>query len=233
MNTSKKCRKNHQKFKRREKLSKGRRVPFTLANSPRKYPGFKNKYCYKSNIHNLIYKGSNFKNVKFQASHITNCNFSYSNLVGIDFYNTNLKKSSFKNATLNNVTFFNCNLKSTDFRGCSFENVTFMSTNIKVAKCIDSSNYNISIINSYPNLQLNNDLSLVIKELSNTNSIHKPGILHSKKNKPNFWNIYLLQKRYSKDLTRALKALKRRKDKRGFYTLHSYYEYIDNYLKKG
>lgn len=67
MGRGKQNRKYKQKKKRMEKIRRGKLVRFDLQNSGRKYSGFRNKYCYQTNIHRLIYKGAKFENVRFQA----------------------------------------------------------------------------------------------------------------------------------------------------------------------
>jgi hypothetical protein len=227
----KKKRRQKQAQKRKDKLKLGKQVPFDLANSPRKLNGIRNKYNYKSNMHNLIYKDAYFENVKYQASIITDCNFKNTKLRGVDFYNSNLKRTSFKGASLNNVIFFNCNLKGTDFKNVKFKNVFFMSTSIEVAKNFDQSG-SITIITHYPKLEISERLKRTLTELSNCEKIYKGRVLHVNKNKWNHWNIKLLLDEYGKDLEKALYALIRRKNKWGFNTLYSYKRFIDCYLKR-
>ena len=67
MGRGKQRRKYKQKKKRMEKAKRGKLVRFDLQNSGRKYSGFRDKYCYQTNIHRLIYKDAKFQNVKFQT----------------------------------------------------------------------------------------------------------------------------------------------------------------------
>jgi hypothetical protein len=209
----------------------GKIVRFSLSNSPVKYSGFKDKYNYGTNIHNLIYKDGHFENVRFQASNITKCNFKNAKLKGIDFMNTNLKNTSFKGAILQDIVFFNCNLKGTDFKNATFKNVKFISTNVKNSIDLNISD-GINVMNEYPNIQLNSDLEQSIFRLASLSKIYKYHVLHVKKNKINLWSILLLLEFYKQeDLSRALAALARRNDKRGFYTIYKYRKFIDAYLK--
>lgn len=217
--------------KRKEKAKRGKHVPFILANSPRKMIGIKNRYIYKSNMHNLIYKDGYFENVKYQASIITDCNFKCCKLVSVDFYNTNLKRTSFKGALLKNVIFFNCNLKKTDFEDVKFENVAFISTNIEVVNNLTQSD-NIRIISQYPKINISEKFAIILRELANDENIYNSHVLHVNKGKWNQWNVKLLLDEYGIDLERALIALTRRKNKREFITLYSYRRFIDSYLKK-
>lgn len=224
-------RKAKQKLKRIRRAAMGKIVPFNLSNSPRKYSGFKDKYNYGTNIHNLIYKGGYFENVRFQASNITKCNFKNAKLKGIDFMNVNLKGTSFSGAILEDVIFFNCKLKETDFKNVKFNNVKFISTNINNTLNLNLSD-NIKIINSYPNIKLNLYLEQAIFRLADLNKIYKYNVLHVKKNKINMWSISLLLQLYKQeDLTRALIALARRSDKRGFFTIYKYRKFVDSYLQ--
>ena len=224
-------RKRKQKLKRIKRKAMGKLVRFSLANSPKKYNGFKNKYSYGTNIHNLIYKGGNFENVRFQASNITRCNFKNTRLIGIEFMNSNLKGTKFNGAILKDVIFFNCNLKETDFTDVKFNNVKFISTNINKSVNLNE-NDGIEIMRSYPNIKLDYYLKKSILRLQSLNKIYNYHILHVKKDKINLWSIDLLLRYYNQhDLSRALVALVRRKDKRGFFTIYKYREFIDSYLK--
>lgn len=228
MGRGKKRKKAKQKLKRNEKRKSGKLVRFCLSNSSKKYSGFSNKFCYQTNIHNLIYKDAIFDNVKFQNSNITECNLRNTKLTGVDFYNSNLKKSKFENAKLKDVVFFNCNLKNTDFKNTKFENVFFISTNFDYCKNLNKEE--IIIIKEYPKI-VNQSLINATLELSKFTKLYKSNVLHVKKNKINNWNISILYSKYSDDLIRALKALKNRKDKRNFITLYSYKKFIESYLK--
>lgn len=224
-------RKRKQKLRRVKRKVMGKIVRFCLSNSPRKYSGFKDKYNYGTNIHNLIYKDGYFENVRFQASNITKCNFKNTKLKGIDFMNTNLKGTSFKGAILQDIVFFNCNLKETDFTDVKFENVKFISTNINNAIHLNLTD-EVEIISSYPNIKLELYLEKSILRLANLNKIYKYNVLHVKKSKINLWSIGLLLEFYKQeDLSRALMALARRNDKRGFFTIYKYRKFIDSYLK--
>ena len=72
------------------KRAMNKKVFFTLTGCPKKLQGLSNRYNYKSNMHNLIYKDAKFQNVRYQASIITNCNFNQTVLTGVDFCNCNL-----------------------------------------------------------------------------------------------------------------------------------------------
>ena len=229
MGRGKKRRKIKQKLKRMEKLKKGKLVRFNLSNSPVKYKGFKNKYNYQTNIHNLIYKDASFENVGYHASNITKCNFKNTKLLGVEFTSCNLKSTSFKNAVLRDVIFFNCNLRNTDFEGVKYENVIFISTNLENAK-----NFNLTdkceVLRIYPKDELNKELYETVLKLSECKKIYKYHILHVKKNKINRWNLSILQNYYDDRLQRALAVLFRRKNKYAFYTVYAYRKMIDSYL---
>lgn len=223
-------RKRKQKIKRIEKVKQGKLVRFSLANSPKKYKGFSNKYNYQTNIHHLIYKDAVFENVKFHASNITRCNFKNTKLTGVDFYSTNLKGTSFKGAVLNNVVFFNCNLKQVDFAGVKCQNVIFISTNTANAKNLELEN-GCKVFNTYPKRIIKKELEEVILELTKWERLYKYHVLHVEENKINFWNLELLLEYGEENLLRAMRALTRRKDKRGFYTISAYKNFVERYLK--
>lgn len=229
MGRGKKRRKIKQKLKRIEKIKKGKLVRFNLSNSPVKYKGFKNKYNYQTNIHNLIYKGAKFENVRYHASNITNCNFKNTKLLGVEFTSCNLKSTSFKNAVLKDVIFFNCNLRKTDFEDVKYDNVIFISTNFENSKNLNLTD-KCEVLKTYPKDILNKKLYETVLKLSKCKKIYKYHVLNVKKNKINRWNLSILQNYYGDRLQRALDALYRRKNKYVFYTVYAYRKMIDSYL---
>lgn len=229
MGRGKERRKRKQKLKRIEKIKKGKLVRFNLANSPVKYKGFKDKYNYQTNIHNLIYKDANFENVRYHASNITKCNYKNSKLLGVEFTSCNLKNTSFKNAVLRDVIFFNCNLRDTDFEDVKYYNVIFISTNLDNAKNLNLTT-ECQVLKTYPKDELNKELHDIVLKLSECKKIYKYNVLHVKKDKINRWNLNILQNYYDVRLQRALEALYRRKNKYAFYTVYAYRKMIDSYL---
>lgn len=231
MSKGKLKRKYKQKQKRLKKILRGKFVRFDLQNSSRKYAGFKNKYCYQTNIHRLIYKDASFENVRYQASNITQCNFKKTKLRGVDFCNTNLKGTSFKRAILKDVVFINCNLKGVDFTDAKFYNTYFIMTNIDVCKEIIVSE-ECTIIKQYPtNIDLNDIGETALFRLSEIKKIYKYHVLHVSLKKINMWVLKILFDQYGQDVNRALGALERRKDKRFFFTVSTYMHFIEDYLK--
>ncbi|MBV1820071.1 pentapeptide repeat-containing protein [Clostridium sporogenes] len=192
-----------------EKIKKGKLVRFNLSNSPVKYKGFKDKYNYQTNIHNLIYKDASFENVKYHASNITKCNFKNTKLLGVEFTS--------------------CNLKNTDFQGVKYDNVIFISTNLENAKNLNLID-KCEVLRTYPKDILNKELCEIVLKLSECEKIYKYHVLHVKKNKINRWNLSILQNYYDNRLQRAFEALYRRKNKYAFYTVYAYRKMIDLYL---
>lgn len=230
MGRANKKRKILQNIKRKEKIKKGRLVRFTLSNSPVKYKGFSNKYNYKTNIHNLIYKDASFENVRYHVSNITKCNFKNTKLLGVEFISCNLKSTSFRNSKLKDVIFFNCNLKNTDFEGAKYDNVIFISTNLDNAKNLELT-YKCKVLRTYPKYTINKELYEAVLKLAEFKRIYKYHVLHVKKNKINRWNLSILENYYDNNkLIRSLEALYKRKNKYGFYTVYSYRRMIDSYL---
>lgn len=227
---NKKKRKALQKMKRMQKIRKDKVVRFSLANSRRKYGGFNNKYCYQTNIHNLIYKDVQFSNVRYHASNITQCNFKNSKLEGVDFICCNLKKTNFKGARFRYVIFFNCNLKDTNFESTQFDNVYFITTNTDNARNLKVSD-GCRILKTYPKMTLSRELENTFNALSVDTHFSKYHVLHTKKKKTNLWNISILYSMYGEKIARGLMALFKRKDKRNFYTLYSYKKFFDSYFK--
>ena len=207
-----------------------KKVFFTLTKCNKILQGVSNKYCYKSNMHNLIFKGAKFENVRYRASIITNCNFNNTNLNGVDFCNSNLRKTSFKDARLQNVCFINCDLRDVNFQNAEFKNVIFVCTDTGKTKNLpDNTNYRV--YNTYPNIELKNDTQNKLIELSNEDLIYDPHVLHVNKNKLNLWTIKILTDLYGDDIFKAIYAIKGRKNKKGFFTIYSYTKHIESYLK--
>ena len=231
MSRGKTRRKNKQKQRRMKNIKLGKLVRFDLQNSSKKYKGLKNRYCYQTNIHNLIYKDSKFENVRYQASNITQCNFKNTKLIGVDFCNSNLKGTSLKGSTLKDVVFINCNLKGVDFTNVKFSNVYFIMTNVEVCKKIILDE-NCILLKHYPTmLKIDVIGENALFSLGEDIKIYKYHVLHVSPNKANMWILGILFSRYGKDVNRALNGLVRRKDKRYFYTVASYMRFIESYLK--
>lgn len=212
------------------KLAMNKRIFFTLTRCSKKLQGISNKYCYKSNMHNLTYKGAEFENVRYQSSIITKCNFNQATLIGVDFCNCNLRKSSFKNAKLINVCFINCNIEGANFLNADFENVVFVCVGTDKAKNL-SLNSNCRCYKTYPKFELGPEIRCQLLQLAEEPLLYEPRVLHVTKNKLNFWSLKILQDLYGESVFRALYALKNRKRKTGFYTIHSYMKHIESYLK--
>ena len=219
-----------QKNRERIKLSMNKKVFFTLTNCARKLQGISHRYCYKANMHNVIFKGAKFENVRYQSSIITKCNFNEALLTGVDFCNCNLRKSSFKKAKLKDVCFINCNIEGVDFQSAEFENVTFVCVGFEKARnlVIDSG---CCIYRTYPRIELDKEIQTQLLRLSEEPLIYEPHVLHVTKNKLNYWSLKILEDIYGVDAYRALCAIKNRKRVRGFYTISSYKKHIESYLK--
>jgi uncharacterized protein YjbI with pentapeptide repeats len=203
-------------------------VPFNLQNSPRKYSGFRNKYCYKTNIHNLIYKDGYFENVKYQASNITECNYKNCTMIGMDFVGCNLKGTDFSGAKLTDVIFLNCKLDKARFTRCYFHNVYFIMTDI--SRCIDLSD-DFEYLNKYTKVEITVELQEALVRLCNNEESYKYHVLHVNKKKANMWMVKILTDRYGAGTGKALLAFSKREDLKRLYTLHSYAKFIEKYLK--
>ena len=233
MGKAKKKIKRLAKQKRNKKIKQGKLVRFDLQNFPKKLRGCIDRYSYQANIHNLIYKGARFKNVRFKSSNITECNFKSASLTGVDFISSNLRGSDFSNTILKDVVFFGCKLQDTVFKNTKFENVYFISTNIDNSKDLELTDGCV-IINRYDSLMLNDETVDKINKLATYNKIYNPGVIHVNRKKNNYWILKILLE-YCGDMhtfTRVLNALCNRKDKRNFYTVYAYKNFIDTYLKR-
>lgn len=206
----------------------GKNLPFDLQNCTKKFSGLKNKYCYKTNIHNLIFKDGYFGNVKYQASNITACNFKYSTLNGVDFVGCNLKGCNFSGARLKDVVFVNCLMENTHFTNCSFENVYFVTTDI--SGCIDlPANY--CLMSTYPKISFDDDMHKALVLLSYNEESYRYHVLHVKRTKPNNWFIQILINRFGDSAGKALLAFSKKENLKHLYTLSAYTNFIEKYLK--
>lgn len=208
----------------------GKPTYLTLIRCPRPITKVSNHFTYKATIYKTSYKNATIQNVRWQASSITHCTFTNSHCIGVDFLNSNLKKTSFRNAILEDVVFFNCNLKETDFTGAKFKRVTFITTNISVAKnlILDGE---CRVYRSYPKLELASDTQKSLLQLNEYTLLYQYNVLFVSKTKLNMWILQLLIDIYGDDSLRALCALKGRKNKHNFFTVHSYMKHIENYSK--
>lgn len=220
------------KAKRRREIKKkmGKPIYLTLIRPPWLMFDVYNRFIYKATINRALYKYSIIYNVRWQASSLTDCNFSDSDCLGVDFLNSNLKRTSFKNANLMDVVFFNCNLKGTDFTGTQFHRVAFIATNTDVAKNLTLTK-ECHIYRTYPNLELDPETEKALLELSKYSPLYKFGVLFVNRSKLNKWIIQFLIDIYGEDSLRALIALKEEKNKRYLFSVYSYIQRIDKYLK--
>ncbi|EIT87064.1 hypothetical protein A374_02384 [Fictibacillus macauensis ZFHKF-1] len=228
-----------QKLKRIKKIKKGKHVPFSLANSPRKFDGRTNKHLYKTNIHNLIFVDSFFKNIKYTASNITACNFRNSKINGVDFINTNLKKSKFINVYFENVLFYGANIKDTDFSNATFKNVYFINTNTDQAKNLIIDQPGVYILKGSPSLKIDDTLLQSIEKLIEIPKIKKHYVLTTKNSngkKINYWILYLLLMYFSeKELRNAFQKMYEKNKKtsnKTMFTYFSYLEFLSKYYRK-
>ena len=223
--------KNKRIKKEKIKLAMNKRVYFTLTGCHKKLHGLSNRYCYKSNMHKLIFKDGKFENVRYRSSIITNCNFNNTLLLGVDFCNCNLRKSRFKNAVLNNVCFINCNLEGVDFTNSIFQNVVFICTNIDQTNNFPTKG-SFRMYNSYPKITIHSQTQEELLALSLYKELYEPHVLHVSQNKLNYWTLKVLIDIYGEDIFRALSAVKNRNNKKCFYTVFSYMKHVEKYLKK-
>lgn len=219
------------------KYSKRGYVPFSLANSPKKYSGYSNRLNYKTNIHNLIYVNAKFKNVKFQASNVTECNFRDATFHGIDFMNTNLKKCNFKNCYFEDVIFYSVNLTGANFLNATFKNVYFINTNIQKTKNIDTTC--VEILNDNSEIDISRNLLKVIEELTSIVKFKKNYVLTTKRSKGKKVNsliLELLLRDFTQlELKRAFHKLINSDNKnrnKFFITYFSYKDFLYKYDKR-
>lgn len=226
MSRGKKRRKAKQRAKRIMKAKNGKPVPFDLQNSPKKYAGFRNRFCYKTNVHRLIYKDASFSNIKFQASNMTNCNYKNTKLESIDFVGCNLKESNFTGASLRNVLFLCCKLNGVNFTNCKFHNVYFVMTNTD--KCVGFPSEGVIQMRSYPRVDVDENIKTAVDRMCQIKEVDRHHILHVTKNKLNMWAIKILMDRYGVMTGDLLLRLSRERNLRNLYSLGAYCNFIES-----
>lgn len=215
----------------REKM--GKKVFFTLTHCNKKLSGISNRYNYKSNMHNLCFVGARFYNVKYQASIMTACNYRDAQMIGVDLYNCNLRESSFKNSILQNVVFYNCNLNNVDFKGARFLNVTFICTKIDNAKNLDINVDGITVLRTYPKLDVDSDTEKALLDSADKQSVYDAKVIHVGKKKLNRWNLSIIQSRCGAEGLKSLGRVLQKKEKwERLYTVYSYILLIENWGRK-
>lgn len=231
----KRAAKRKEQIKNRNIIRKkmGKKIFFTLTHCSKKLKGVSNRYNYKANMHALCFCDAQFHTVKYQASIITNCNFRDSKLIGVDFYNCNLKGTLFKNAKLENVVFYNCNLNKVDFTKTHFLNVTFICTKIDNAKKLNATEKGITVLRTYPKLDIDSDLEKVLLESGNKQSVFEAKVIHVNKGKLNRWNLSIIQSRCGYEGLKSLGRILQRKEKwERLYTVYSYISLIENWKQR-
>ena len=211
----------------------GKKIFFTLTHCRKKLGGVSDRYNYKSNMHALCFIDARFYNVKYQASIMTDCNFRGSELIGVDLYNCNLRGTSFKNAKLENVVFYNCNLRNVDFTRTHFLNVTFICTKIDNAKNLNTNEAGITVLKTYPKLEIDDNLERILLESANKPSIFDAKVIHVSRGKLNRWNLSIIQSRCGDEGLKSLGKILQRKEKwERLYTVYSYISLIENWGPK-
>ena len=103
-------------------------------------------------------------------------------------------------------------------------------TNTEVAQRIDKEK--VLILNKYPkDLELDSNCEISLFRLGQIEKICRYHVLHVSPTKINMWVMSILLEKYGDGTGRALKALVKRRDKRFFYTVASYMNFIESYLK--
>ena len=223
--------------KRAKRKARGLNVPFSLSNSQKKLSGRRYNHDLKTNIHNLIYNDGKFENVKYSASNITDCKFKNAKFSGVDFIKTNLKKSNFRNAYFENVIFLGVNLKGTNFQNATFKNTYFIQTDTSTARNLNLESDGITVLNKVPNVSIGSTLEENIHTLLNSSDhLKKSYVLTTKSSKGkkiNLWTFHLLLKDFSeRDINRGIERLIKNGNTRCFFTYHSYFTFLNRYLKK-
>lgn len=231
MGRAKRKRKAKLRQKRFKKQMQGKKVPFTLSNSPKKLKGIKNSYQYKVNVHHCVFVDARFDSVRYRSGHITNSTFKNAKITNTDFICVNLKKNRFRNTHFNNCTFYGCNMEDSDFRDATFNNVYFISCNLKNIQNFTVTD-KIFVIKKYPDLHMSLKLEKILYKMSLNSKLEKFNILTINSKKINYWMMELLLSKYSEQELIAFFTKLLKSNKTWFYTIHDYVKALQNYYKR-
>lgn len=230
MGRAKKRRKEKLKRKRFDRKKRGKTVPFTLSNCPKKLKGRKNSNEHKINVHNCRFNGAEFNRVRYRAGHITDSYFRNSDLKNVDFIFVNLKNTSFKGAKFNQVVFNGCNLTNVDFDNSIFVDTYFV--NCKIDTELKAKLNKEAIVINTINIELSDKTKTGILLATQNPTLEKYHILTINTKKVNKVMLQILFTRFTE--YEVAKFIKKASvsNKSQFYTVHDYMESLEKFFQK-
>ncbi len=188
---------------------------------------FMYKNLENSNCNNCDFGYSNFDYASFREAHFKASNFEGCTFNFAEFTNTNLKNSSMKGAVLKNAIFNSAKLEGVSFKGAVFENTIFIDTDISKAKNISSDTFGIVILNTIPQIDISEELTIAIINAMNNKHIKNSKIFDTEDGGINMVNVKLLLDNFDEKYIIQLLNYMTDNFDREFYTL----SYIINYMK--
>ena len=195
--------------------------------SEKRSKDFMYKNLENSNCNNCDFGYSNFDYASFREAHFKASNFEGCTFNFAEFTNTNLKNSSMKGAVLKNAIFNSAKLEGVSFKGAVFENTIFIDTDISKAKNISSDTFGIVILNTIPQIDISEELTIAIINAMNNKHIKNSKIFDTEDGGINMVNVKLLLDNFDEKYIIQLLNYMTDNFDREFYTL----SYIINYMK--
>lgn len=187
------------------------------------YKDLKKSHCYDCD-----FSGSNFDFASFRGAHFKSCNFYGASFKGTEFVGSNLKKCRFKKARFEETIFEGVNLEDTDFAGSVFKNTIFVGCDLSKAKNLNKISVNIKVYDTFPEINLSEELEEALREAMMNKHIEKARVLDTKEGKINTISVQRLLEQFDeKTLIKGLKLM-RNKIANDFCTL----SYLTKFLAK-
>lgn len=182
----------------------------------------------RSHCYDCDFSESNFDFTSFRGAHFKSCNFFNASFKAAEFVGANLKKSRFRKAKFEDVIFEGANLDGVDFEGAVFRNTIFVGTDVTKAKNLNTVSVNIKIYDTFPTLEMSEELKVAIIEAMENKHIKTSRVLDTKEGEINSLSIMrLLEKFDEKTLIKGFKLMKNKIDN-DFCTL----SYLIKFLAK-
>lgn len=201
---------------------------FYYDNIEKKDKNFMYKNLERSNCYNCNFSGSNFDYVNFRGAHFKTCGFLKASFKWAEFIGTNLKSSNFRNANFENTIFHSVKLNDINFEGSKFKNTIFVSCDLSNVKGLDTTDPEIRIFETMPEIEMGEDLKNAIFKTFNNKFIKSSRILDTKEGEINTLSVMILLENFDEEtLIKGLNHAYENIDRK-FYTLSYLIKLIKN-----
>ena len=157
------------------------------------------RYLAKSHIVRCSAKEQKFEFVNFRGSTFKRVDFENATFTGCDFWGTKFNECNFAGAHISDSVFMACRFHKCDFSNCRFNYTTIVNTSVGECNNIDLS-FGVRRYSQYPKCILSDALTSAIDSILSTDkNLRKCKLLSISDTKYNELNIYLLQKKFSKE----------------------------------